>query len=230
MDIILTIPVYNEEKILKKSITKLYNYLSKNIDKKWQIIIVNNASTDKTKQISNNLANKYQEIETVHLSFKGRGNALKYIWTKYESKIHAYCDVDLATDINHLKELFDSVSNGYDIAIGSRYSKKSKSKRNVFRNITGLGYIFLVKLFFRTKLHDFQCGFKAVNNKIAKNLISKLTDKEWFFDTEMLITAEKQGFKIKEIPVIWNEMGDSKVKILKTAFNYIKNLMKLKKK
>jgi glycosyltransferase involved in cell wall biosynthesis len=227
--VILVIPVYNEEKVLEQSIFKLYKYMSTNIKQPWTIVIANNASIDNTKKIANRLSKKNKFVEVVHLKFKGRGNALKYTWSHYKADVYAYCDVDLATDILHLKELFDSILEGNNVVAGSRYQKTANSKRTISRFILSKGYIYLIKLFFKTNLTDFQCGFKAVDNKIVKEIIPKIRNREWFFDTELLLRAEQaKKYKIREMPVAWKESKDTKVRILKTVYDYIKNLMRLK--
>ncbi|MBC8146809.1 MAG: glycosyltransferase [Bacteroidetes bacterium] len=227
--IILTVPVYNEEKILESSINTLHTYLSKNISFDWNIIIADNASTDNTKTIAERLSNKNDFVKSVHLKYKGRGNALKYVWTKFDADIYAYCDVDLATNISHLKTLFDNVVKGDNIVIASRYLKKSNSNRTIKRFALSKGYIYLIKLFFKTNITDFQCGFKAIDKKVVQEILPKIKDKEWFFDTELLILAEQSNkYKIKEIPVEWHEKEDSKVRILKTVWNYIVKLIKLR--
>jgi len=226
--ILLVIPVYNEEKILEDSIEKLYEYMEDNIKQDWKIIIANNASIDKTQEIGEKLSKKYHKVEIYHLDFKGRGNALKHVWLNNNADVYAYCDVDLATGIEHLKELFDNISQGNNIVIASRYLKNSRTRRTLKRLFLSKGYLFLINIFFKTNLTDFQCGFKAIDNKIKREILDKIKNKEWFFDTELLLLAEQGGYKIKEIPVKWNENKDSKVNIFRTVINYIRNLIKFK--
>jgi len=227
--IILTVPVYNEEKVLETAIIRLHNYMRENIKNKWEILIANNASTDKTKEIADNLTKKLSNVKVFHLTSKGRGNALKHAWMNSEADVYAYCDVDLATDIIHLKKLFNSVLEGNDIVTGSRYIKTSDTRRTLKRLVLSKGYIYLIKLFFKTKIIDFQCGFKAVNKKFVKEILPKVENKEWFFDTESLLLAENTpGFKIEEIPITWYERKDSKVRIIKIVYQYITNIIELK--
>ncbi|MBD3359736.1 MAG: glycosyltransferase [Candidatus Buchananbacteria bacterium] len=228
--ILLALPVYNEEKVLEKSVLKLYNYFKNNIKDDWQIVIVNNASIDKTKKVADSLAQKFLKVDSLNLEDKGRGNALKNVWQKYEADIYAYCDIDLATDIFAFKKLFNSIINGSaNIAIGARYIKGSQTKRTLNRLIYSKVYIFLVRLFFPTKIKDFQCGFKAVDKKTVSEILPLVKDKEWFFDTELLLIAEKNDFKIKEIAVQWKENPETKVKFIRTIYDYIENLIKFKK-
>ncbi len=228
--ILLALPVYNEEKVLEKSVLKLYNYFKKQVEDDWQIIIVNNASTDSTQRIAELLDQNIVEVKTFYLREKGRGNALKAVWQKYEADIYAYCDIDLATDINNFIDLFKAIKSGNNIAIGSRYIKNSQTERTISRLIYSKVYIWLVRLFFPTKLNDFQCGFKAVDKKIVLDVLSLVKDNEWFFDTELLLIAENKDYKIKEVSIKWRENPDTKVKFTRTIYNYIKNLFKLKKR
>ena len=227
--IILVVPVYNEQAVLEKSIRKLHNYLSKNIKQEWIIIIANNASTDDTKRIADMLAKGLKRVKAVHLKFKGRGNALRYVWSNYKADIYAYCDVDLATNINHIKELLDNAQIN-NIVTGSRYLKTAKSKRSFKRLFLSKSYNLLVRLFFKTKINDFQCGFKAIDKKTSKYILPKTKNKGWFFDTELLLIAEKNKYKVKEIPVEWKESKDTKIEMFRIIFNYIKNLVRLKNK
>ena len=207
----------------------MHKYLTENIKEDWKIIIANNASTDNTKYIANDLTRKLHNIKAVHLQFKGKGNAIKYVWSNYKADVYAFCDVDLSTDISCLKDLFYSILEGNDLIAGSRYLRTSKSMRTFNRLFLSKNYIYLVKLLFKTKFDDFQCGFKAVNKRIAEEILPKVKNKEWFFDTELVILAEQsKRYKIKQIPVKWYENKDTKVKIFKTAYDFISNLIKLR--
>lgn len=231
--IAFVVPVYNEEKILTDSIEKLYHYFERNIPYDWIIAIANNASTDSTKVIAEELCKKYPRLRLVHLDLKGRGRALKQAWTCFDCDAVGYCDVDLATDISHVKELFDSVlENGYDISTGNRYLEGSNSNRTKDRLFYSKIYIYMVKSLFNTKLSDFQCGFKAINKKAFDKLVRSIDNNEWFFDTELLLRAEHNGLKIRQIPVKWNEMRvkDSRVNILDTGYKYTKQITGLKLK
>lgn len=232
MNINLTIPVYNEEKVLTTNINKLVSFLTEKIkEDNWQIIIANNASTDNTAKLAEQLASQNSKIKTFNLDIKGRGHALKYSWLNFPADILAYCDVDLATDINKLPELFSLIKNDCDLAIGSRYLPDSASCRKFKRLIISKGYIFLVKIFFKTKLTDFQCGFKALSQRLASIIVPKLKDGGWFFDTELILLAgndANHNFIIKELPVNWQENKNSKVKFFISIIKFIKNLIVFK--
>jgi len=229
--ILLATPVYNEESVLEPSIRELYGYMAGNIRDDWEIVIIDNASTDSTGRIADELAERLPHIKAVHLTYKGRGNALKETWSKMTADIYAYCDIDLSTDPNGLKELFQAVSDGYDIAVGTRYIQGSTRRRTLKRLVLSKAYIFLIKIFFKTNISDFQCGFKAVGRRIVEKLIPKVESKGWFFDTELLLRAEKDGgYRIREIPVTWHENPKTKVKIGNTVYEFVTSLIELKGK
>lgn len=225
----IVVPVYNEEDELANSIETILT-TAKKMFENFEIVVGDNASTDATLRIAQKLSKKYDRVKWIHLDEKGRGRALRRIWCQSDADVMCYMDVDLSTDIKHLKELASSIEDGYDIAIGSRLTEGSKTERSFFRETLSRGYVFLLKLFLNIPFSDTQCGFKAVNKKIVKEVLPLVENEEWFFDTELLIIADKFGYKIKEIPVRWKESSDSRVKILSTVTNYIKNILRMKRK
>lgn len=228
MKVCVTLPVYNEEEQLASSVEKVLKVCRENY-KDFEILIADNASTDRTLDIAKELSKKYEEVKYIHLPQKGRGRALKAAWQSTDADIMCYMDIDLSTDLKHLKELTRAIEEGYDVAFGSRHRKESELKRCLKREILSRGYVFLVKLFLKTKYSDYQCGFKAVNKKIVRELLPKIKDNEWFFDTELIVKADKYGYRLKEIPVKWIEDKGSTVNIKKTVINYIKNIFRLRR-
>jgi glycosyltransferase involved in cell wall biosynthesis len=225
----VTIPVYNEEKELKDSVTTLHDYLEKHLsDYEWKIVIADNASTDDTLRIARDLSTKYRTVEAVHLPKKGRGRAVKYVWRKTDADIHAYMDVDLSTDLKHFPNLVNALTRGYDIAIGSRNTRGSRVYgRTILRTITSKCYIFLIKLFFWVHFSDAQCGFKAVSRRVVDNIVPHIEDDGWFFDSELLIVAEKSGYRIYDEPVTWIDNPGSTVRVMKTAQGDLEGLWRL---
>lgn len=225
----IVIPVYNEEKELSASIMTLASYCEKHLrDFIWSIIIADNASTDQTYQIAHTLSKKNPKIHAVHLNKKGRGRAVKYAWQKHVADINAYMDVDLSSDLAHLPPLVWSLARGYDIAIGTRNAWGARVYgRTPLRTFTSKMYIFLIKLFFWVHFSDAQCGFKAVSARVVRKVIPKIADNEWFFDTELLIFAEKTGFRIYEEPVTWTDNPGSTVRVMKTAQGDLEGLWRL---
>lgn len=225
----IVIPVYNEEAELAERVTTLANFLKEHLtDFAWQITIADNASTDSTWKIAQKLTRQNKLISALHLDQKGRGRAVKYAWSQSQADICAYMDVDLSTDLKHFPSLVRSLTRGYDIAIGTRNLLQSRVYgRNILRTITSKGYILLIKIFFWVRFTDAQCGFKAVTREIVQKLTPAVVDNAWFFDTELLILAEKKGYRIYEEPVTWIDNPGSTVRVVKTAQGDIEGLWRL---
>jgi glycosyltransferase involved in cell wall biosynthesis len=225
----IVIPVYNEQIELYERIETLVGYCKTHIDGYvWEIVIADNASTAQTLKIAKQLTKKHPRVRVVHLDKKGRGRAVKSVWEHSTSDLLAYMDVDLSTDLRHFPALLQSLERGYDIAIGTRNASGSRVYgRNLLRTITSKGYILLIKLFFWIRFTDAQCGFKAVTRNVVKTVIPHILDNAWFFDTELLIYAEKAGFRIYEEPVTWVDNPGSTVRVLKTAQGDLEGLKRL---
>lgn len=243
MKISITIPVYNEAGILEACIKKLDVFLKqKKYD--YEIIIADNASTDKTSEISKEICRKYHKARYIRLKEKGRGRALKKAWSSSNADVLCYMDSDLATDLNALPKVVAAFKEHFDIAIGSRLVRGASVKRSFLREVLSRGYNLILKMYLGVHFKDAQCGFKAINRTILRSIVPRIEDNEWFFDTELLVLAEKAGFKIKEIPVIWTEAGTikkstgesnkkterkSKVNLLKTISAYLRSVRRLRK-
>ena len=229
LDIVL--PVYNEQSILKQSVSIICEFITNNLTSyDTNIIIVDNGSTDSTFEIANQLTKSHNNIKAKKIKTKGRGIALKTAWFESSSDLLLYMDIDLSTDLSSLKPLIYEIDfNNFDIAIGSRLLKNSVvSNRKFLRTLTSKTYSFLTRFLFLSKIHDFQCGFKIINKHASKTLLPKIKDSGWFFDTELLLLAEKEKFKIKEIPVNWTDDRDSKVNVIKTIIEDIKGLIRMR--
>lgn len=225
----VVIPIYNEEKELKENIHKLHSFLGEKGKKyDWKITIADNASTDNSLSIAKDLQKSLKNIHVLHLTQKGRGRAVKTAWQESGADYAAYMDVDLSTDLKSFPTLIDSLEEGSDIVIGSRLLKKSKVvKRPIKREVLSRGYNIMIKIFFQVDFSDAQCGFKAVNKKVIKNLLPQVHDNEWFFDSELLIVGEKMGYNVKELPVNWVDNPGSTVRVLKTVYGDIQGLLRL---
>lgn len=224
----VVVPVYNEEVDLPRNIPKLTHFMEEKMDKyDWEIVIVDNASEDKTPQIGKKLARK-KRIKYMRLEKKGRGRALKHAWKKSDSELLAYMDVDLSSDIKFLPKLIKELEKDSDIAIGSRLAPGAKVyDRPLIREIMSRGYSFIFRTLFWTSFRDAQCGFKAIKNEAADKILPLVEDDGWFFDSELLIIADKAGFKISEVPIVWRDDPASTVKVAKTAWGDIEGLIRL---
>ncbi len=223
------IPVYNEEHDLPRSIDILSKFLRENLlQNPWQIIIADNGSTDNTRAVADMLATRHTSVVSVHIPQKGRGRALRQVWLESSADILSYMDVDLSTDLSHIPQLVGAIEEGADIAIGSRLSKNSRVTRSLKREFISRSYSTLIRMMFFTPFRDAQCGFKAITRRAAQAIIPQVQNNNWFFDTEMLIIAAKNGYRIREIPVKWDDDPDSRVRVVATAWEDIKGLMRLR--
>jgi glycosyltransferase involved in cell wall biosynthesis len=230
MRVNVTIPVYNEEQALRVSIPALHTFLTSHCRFDWEIVIADNASTDATLAVANKLASNLPQVSVAHLDQKGRGRALKHIWQSSTADIVSYMDVDLSSNLYAFPPMIEAlISGGFDVATGSRLLKGSMTKRSLKRETISRAYNLLVKAFFYTKFSDAQCGFKAMTRKAAQGLLPKVEDTGWFFDTELLVLAEKLGYRIFDLPVSWVEDMDSRVKIVRTAVDDIRGLIRVRR-
>jgi glycosyltransferase involved in cell wall biosynthesis len=228
MGIEITLPAYNEEEILEKNIKILFSFLKK-VNFKYNVTIAENGSTDKTLEIARKLSKKYKNLKAIHVKNPGKGNAIKTVWGKSKADLLCVMDADLSTDLNHLNEMVHFLKD-YDLVIGNRLSAKSKTERRLYRTILSIVYNTIVKLYLGIKTHDLQCGFKGIKRKAFLALEKHTKNNNFFFDTELVVWAEKKKYKIKEIPVKWIERKASKVNISSTSKSYLKELGCLKKR
>lgn len=227
----IVLPVYNEELILKVSILKVFDFCQQNLTEDWQIIIADNDSTDMTGAIGQALAKADNRIKYYKINERGKGLAVISAWQKFPSAIYIYMDADLSTDLKALPALIAGIKQDFDIVAGSRFLPDAEVKRSFFREIFSLGLRLILRVIFDLKAKDAPCGFKAVNQKVIDQIIPQIINHTWFFDTEMLILAERQGFKIKEIPISWHEHTHpgraSKVGAFRVAKDYLINIYRL---
>lgn len=229
-ELALVLPIYNEEDQLAWSVGELCKYADKELgDYDWRVIVGDNASTDRSPEIYAGLEKENPRIGHVRLEQKGRGRMLKKIWLEEPFDVSMYMDVDLSTSLDHIKPCVDAIAHkGYDIASGSRLKKGAKVVgRSLKREITSRGYIFLIKAIAWSRLSDYQCGFKAISKTAAKKLLPLVQDTTWFFDSELLLIAEKSGFRIYEEPVYWKDDPGTTVNVVSTAKDDIKGLARV---
>ena len=226
VDVVL--PVYNEEHDLPRSVETLLAYLGRHLPYPWRITVADNGSTDATPAIAGSLAQAHPQVRVVHLTEKGRGRALKRAWLDSDADILVYMDIDLSTDLACLLPLVDAVYQGRHLAVGSRLARGARVDRALKREVISRCYVLLIRAFFQTRFTDAQCGFKAISRGAAQALLPHVRDNGWFFDTELLVTAEKRGFRIADIPVAWRDDPDTRVAILSTAWRDLKGLLRLR--
>jgi glycosyltransferase involved in cell wall biosynthesis len=225
----IVIPVYNEQDDLGPSVVRLHQHLE-SFPFSFRITIADNASTDATWAIASALAGSIPEVRAVHLAEKGRGRALRAVWEASDAAVVAYMDVDLSTDLNALLPLVAPLLSGHsDVAIGSRLARGSRVTRGARRELISRSYNLILHVTLRARFSDAQCGFKAVRADCARELLPLVEDTGWFFDTELLVLAERAGLRIHEVPVDWIDDPDSRVDIVSTALADLRGIARLRR-
>jgi putative flippase GtrA len=228
VDVEIVVPVFNEEIDLAPSVRRLDEYLDRQLPFRTLITIADNASTDGTWQVATSLADELHRVRAVHLDAKGRGRALQHVWTGSSARVVAYMDVDLSTDLNALLPLVAPLLSGHsDVAIGSRLSRSSRVVRGPKRELISRSYNLLLRTALHARFSDAQCGFKAMRIECARALLPHVRDTSWFFDTELLVLAERSGLRIAEIPVDWVDDPDSRVDIVGTALADLRGVARM---
>ncbi|MFD4974531.1 glycosyltransferase [Streptomyces sp. NPDC058424] len=226
----VVIPVYNGEKDLRPCVLRLQQHLMRTFPYPFRITIADNASTDATPLRAARLEAEIAEVTSFRLDQKGRGRALRTVWFASEAPVLAYMDVDLSTDLNALLPLVAPLISGHsDLAIGSRLSRSSRVVRGAKREFISRTYNLILRGSLQARFSDAQCGFKAIRRDVAQVLLPLVEDTDWFFDTEMLVLAERAGLRIHEVPVDWVDDPDSTVHIVKTATDDLKGVWRIGK-
>lgn len=227
----VVIPVLNEAHVLGKSVATVRQFLSESLPCRWRVIVVDNGSTDGTDRIAKELAAEHDDVRFLQLPQRGRGRALRQAWSQSDADVMCYTDVDLSTELAALPKMVHSiVADGFDLATGSRLLPQSRTTRSFKREFISRSYNLFIKAVLWTSFSDAQCGFKAISRSAMADLIPQVQDQAWFFDTELLVLAEKKGYQIADIPVEWIEDDDSRVKIVKTAWDDIKGVFRVRLK
>lgn len=225
----VVIPVLNEAHVLETSVTTVRAFLDEHFSYRWRVVIVDNGSTDGTREVAERLAALHDDVVFHHLAIRGRGSALRHAWTRSNADVVCYTDVDLSTELAALPRIVDAILvEGYDLATGSRLMRASRTQRSFKREVISRAYNLLVKAVLLTSFSDAQCGFKAVSREVVDRVVPEIRDRSWFFDTELLVLAEKWGYRIKDVPVLWIEDDDSRVRIIRTAWDDIKGVCRVR--
>jgi len=223
------IPVYNEEHVLEQSVQALHAFLGEHLPYDWRILVADNASTDGTLSVARRLSAEVPRVACLHLEQKGRGRALRAAWLESSADVVSYMDVDLSTELAAYPTLIRAIAEeGYDVATGSRLARGSRTSRSFKREAISRAYNLLIKGVLWTRFSDAQCGFKALSRRAADVLVPLVQNNEWFFDTELLVLAEKKGYRIKDLPVRWVEDPDTRVRLGPTIAEDLRGLWRLR--
>ena len=224
----IVVPVKDEEADLAPSVRRLQAFLASGFPFTTHITIADNGSTDRTGDIAAGLAAELAGVSAVRLTEPGRGRALRSIWSASQCDVLAYMDVDLSTDLNALLPLVAPLMSGHsDVAIGTRLARGSRVIRGPRREVISRGYNLLLHATLGARFSDAQCGFKAIRRDQARELLPRTQDGGWFFDTELLVLAERAGLRIHEVPVDWTDDPDSRVDVRATVLADLRGIMRL---
>jgi glycosyltransferase involved in cell wall biosynthesis len=224
----LVIPVRNERRVLERSVLRAARYLTAWFPFPARLTIADNGSDDGTWEIARRLSDGLPRVRAVRLPRPGRGGALRSTWLASDAPVVAYMDVDLSTDLTALLPLVAPLLSGHsDVAIGTRLAPGSRVRRGIKREVVSRCYNTLLHLALGTRFSDAQCGFKALRTDRARVLIPHVTDRGWFFDTELLVLAERCGLRIHEVPVDWVDDPDSRVDVLRTARDDLRGVVRM---
>jgi putative flippase GtrA len=224
----IVVPVHDEERDLERSVRTLQAYLTEHFTVPWVITVADNASTDRTWAIAQQLAATLDGVRSLHLDQKGRGRALRTAWSASVAQVVAYMDVDLSTDLDALLPLVAPLLSGHsDVAIGTRLASNARVVRGPKRELISRGYNLLLRTTLRAGFSDAQCGFKAMRTDVARELLPLVEDQGWFFDTELLVLAEHNGLRIHEVPVDWVDDPVSRVDVVRTATDDLRGVWRM---
>ncbi|MCO6008222.1 glycosyltransferase family 2 protein [Actinoallomurus purpureus] len=227
----VVIPVYNEAHVLARSVGRLHTYLTGTFPYAFRITIADNASTDGTWDVAMRLTQDLPHVRAVHLDQKGRGRALRHVWSITDADVVAYMDVDLSTGLDGFLPLVMPLVSGHsDLAIGSRLARGARVERGPKREIISRCYNLLLRMTLRTRFSDAQCGFKAARTETVRALLPLVEDQAWFFDTELLVLAERSGLRVHEVPVDWVDDPDSRVDIMRTALDDLRGIARVRRR
>ncbi|MEM3378162.1 MAG: glycosyltransferase family 2 protein [Candidatus Bathyarchaeia archaeon] len=228
VEVSVVLPAYNEAATLETTVAKVAMALSE-FTRAYEIIIAEDGSTDGTDKLAAALAEQFPYVKHIHRKKRlGRGNALKNAFKQSSGKVLVYMDLDLATDLKHLKPLVEAIAGeGYDFATGSRMLPESDVERGFTRNLASKTYNLMVRTLLGSKVRDHQCGFKAFRREPLMRLLDEVEAGHWFWDTEILVRAHRKGYRIKEIPVSWRSGRETKVRLLKDSMSMFRQALKL---
>jgi glycosyltransferase involved in cell wall biosynthesis len=229
--LLITIPCYNEELVIEKNAALVYAYAAEHLSQfDWRLFILDNNSRDGTWAIAQKIQLKDPaRIVIGQVSIPGRGAALRIAWSdRPEYDLYAYVDADLSTDMKDFAFVINKVAEGHDLVTGSRYLPNSETKRDFMRKVLSKTYNLLLKLVLRVNFRDAQCGFKAMSNRVIRDLFPLTVDNGWFWDTELMIYASRMNHKVLEVPVSWREARDelrkSTVAVYTEVFRNLRNI------
>ncbi len=237
MRIIIAIPAFNEEKVIAETLRALHAYCSAHLPKtnEWEIVVADNKSSDHTKEKVMEIARSLDRIQYQWVPRRGKGEAVLSVWEKrkHVADIFLFIDADLAPHPSAVPRLVRAVAEGKDIAVGSRMVAGSSVSRPFIRTAVSALFSFFRRALFRSGVKDSACGIKAVNKKTVHTIVPRIKNRKWFFDTELVLRAEKEKYHVAELPIQWSDReiahGKSKINIASVSIQYLLALVQLKR-
>jgi len=225
----IVIPTLNEAHALPRSLPIVHSFLIEHLSEyRWNLLVADNGSTDGTADVARDISTQLPAISVIELTRAGRGHALSTAWLQSDADFLSYMDVDLSSELSVLPELLKQLVSGWDIAVGSRHLSTSQVRRSLRRSILSQGYNFTARKVLGMRFSDAQCGIKAITAPAARDLLPRVRNGGWFFDTELLALAQTLGYRIAELPVRWTEDPDSRVRLLPTVLEDLAGLGRLR--
>ncbi len=227
----VVIPCYNEDHVLAASVERVLAFCDDHPEHEWRVVVADNASTDRTLEVARELEAAHDgRVVALSVPVKGRGIALRTAWLTSPADVCCYMDVDLSTDLVHLPELVDPIAAGdADVTFGTRLHQDSQTERGWRRELISRTYVFILNHAARLRVSDAQCGFKGISTAVARSIVPLVRDNAWFFDSELLLVAQENGFRLLEVPVRWTDDPDSRVAIVRTASEDLRGIWRLRR-
>ena len=234
MQLLIAIPAYNEAALLARNVERLLAFCQEQLqDWQWQIVIVDNGSTDATGAIADSLARRFPAVSVRRVALPGKGRAIRAGWLAATADVYCFMDADLATELEALPRLLASLGTA-ELAIGSRAHLESVVRRRFTRRYCSAGYRLLARVLVQTRLQDLPCGFKAITHRACQVLLPMVEDNGWFFDSELVLLAERRGYQIAQIPVRWSEprsaSGRHRLNIFSVSVQYARQLWRMRRR
>lgn len=226
----VTVPVRDGVTLLEANAPRLAAFLQGHWPGKYELVIAENGSTDGTWKLAQRLANELPATRAVQIAPAGRGGALRRVWSESRADVLSYMDVDLSSDLKVFPELVSAVlEQGFDLAIGSRRIQPATTVRGWRREWLSRGHNALTRAMLGLTIADAQCGFKVIRGSVARELLPRVRNDRWFFDTELLTLAVRGGFRVKELAVAWTENTDSRVRLVRTSLEMLGGIWRLRR-
>lgn len=235
MRILIALPVLNEEAVLERSVAAVVEACASGLpEDDVSVVICDNGSDDLTGEIGRRLAAGIPEVKYLRLGERGKGLAIRRAWEADAAEVYVFMDIDLSTDLAALPDLVRTAAECGGMAIGSRFHRDSSVRRSLSRRLVSRCYRRFLRLALGTRINDAPCGFKAASAEVVENIVPFVRDDRWFFDTELVIRAERGGYEVREIPVVWREDASagrpSKVDVPRLAVEYARQILDLRKR